>query len=521
MSGVRRPAAALAAALGLLAAAGPAAGQPRSAIPWLSDSVDLSTPQPPPPRPRAAGPPEAGAITVTPLEPISRDAVGLLKPDVSGLPRDLWGDAPAAEVRARLLEHPDRGPPAARALFRRLLLAEADPPPDAGPGSEVLLARLDRLLAMGALAEAEALILAAGPETPEIFRRWFDIGLLTDRAQDQCAALRQNPALSPTLPARVFCLARGGDWNAAEITLTLGQGVGAITPDQEALLARFLDPVLFEEEPPPPVPDPLTALDFTLREAVGLPRPPGPPPLAFLHRDLDEHAPMRMRVGAAERLALAGAVPPDVLLEAYRAGAPAASGGLWDRARAVQALDAALAAGAPAALAEALAAADAALTARELRATLARAYAPALAALDPAGLPEAARPRFVEILLLGGEPGAAARAAGPAPEPPLAGLLAVAGVGPAPEGIDDPRLAAALAGLAERPPADPRETRLAEAIAAGRSGEAMLEALALLAAAPAVDPPALQAALFALRAAGQIDVARAAALETLLLPAGS
>ena len=46
------------------------------------------------------------------------------------------------------------------------------------------------------------------------------------RSRRPCAALRQNPALSPTLPARVFCLARGGDWNAAEITLTLGRRWG-------------------------------------------------------------------------------------------------------------------------------------------------------------------------------------------------------------------------------------------------------------------------------------------------------
>ena len=123
----------------------------------------------------------------------------------------------------------------------------------------MLVARVDQLLGMGALEEAGALIDRAGPDTPELFRRWFDVGILLDRAQAPCAALRQNPALSPTLPARVFCLARGGDWNAAEITLTLGQQVGSIPADEQALLARFLDPELFEEEDPPPVPEPLTA----------------------------------------------------------------------------------------------------------------------------------------------------------------------------------------------------------------------------------------------------------------------
>ncbi|MBP7002622.1 hypothetical protein [Amaricoccus sp.] len=516
-----RPAA-LAAALALATATTTAAAQPRSAIPWLSDSVELSIPALPPPRPKPAAGPGAGAITVTPLDPVSRDAVGLLKPDASGLPRRLWGGATADEVRALLIEHPDAGPPAARALFRRLLLAEADPPAGAGPGSEVLLTRLDRLLELGALDEAEGLILAAGPETPELFRRWFDVGLLTQRAQPQCEALRLNPALSPTLPARVFCLARGGDWNAAEITLTLGQGVGAISPEQEALLARFLDPQLFEEDPEPPLPRPLTALDFTLREAVGLSRPPGQLPLAFLWTDLTEHTPMRMRVEAAERLVLAGSAGPDALLDAYRSGAPAASGGIWDRAAAAQALDAALAAGAPEKIADALAAADAALSARGLRVALATAYAPALAALDPASLPEPARGKVVEILLLGGESGAAARVAGPAPDPRTAALLAIAGVGAPPPSLpDDPRLAAALAGLADRPPADERETRLAAEVADGAAGTAIVEALALAAPGPAIDPASLTAALFALRAAGQTDSARAIALQALLLPGES
>jgi len=542
--------------LALVVGAPLATAQPRSAIPWLSDSIALPT-APIPPRARPAGParPETATITVTTLAPISRDAVGVLAPEVTGLPRSLWGDANAGTVRAMIVAHPDQGVPAARALFRRLLLAEADPPRGADASASVLLARIDRLLDQGALDEAAALIDAAGPETPEMFRRWFDIGLLTQAAQAQCQALRRNPALSPTLPARVFCLARGGDWNAAEITLTLGEDVGSITPDQEALLARFLDPAIFEADPEPPIPEPLTALDFTLREAIALPRPYGPLPLAFLRADLDEHAPMRARIDAGERLVLAGAAAPDVLFAAYRAGAPAASGGVWERARAVQALDAALAsptepeaseARAPAgpidkppptakvrepaarnvgpdpvALADALAVADAALAARGLRVALATEYGPALAALDPARLAAPARADLTELLLLAGDTAAAARAAGPDPEPRVRALLSLAGsteaAGPPPE---DPAIRAALSGLADRPAAGEREARLAETIAAGRTGEAILDALVLLEPGPAVDPASLETALFTLRTAGQGAAARAIALQTLLLPPG-
>ncbi len=491
-----------------------AAAEPRSAIPWLSESIEIEDTPPPPRRSEARRGAADDTITVTPLGAVSRDGVGLLPPSETGFASALWGAAEAAQIAEMIDAHPGEGVPAARALFRRILLAETDPPKGGGAASPVLLARVDRLLGIGALVEARALIDAAGPETPELFRRWFDIGILLDDAAEPCAALRQNPSLSPTLPARVFCLARGGDWNAAEITLTLGQEVGSIGDEQQALLARFLDPALFEEEPEPPVPAPLTALDFLMREAVGMPRPPGPLPLAFLHMDLDEHVPMRTRAEAAERLALSGAIEAPALFAAYRSGEPAASGGVWDRARAVQALDAALAA--DAGVGPALVAADAALAARGLRVSLAEAYAGRLVALDPSPLDAEPRRVLAELLLLAGEDAAAAGAAGPAADERLAALLAIAGEGEAPLARAGDRAAAALAGLATTAPADDREAELAATLAEGRQGEAMLAALALVRAGPAVDPPALRAALLTLRLAGQEEAARAIALETLL-----
>jgi hypothetical protein len=379
------------------------------------------------------------------------------------------------------------------------------------------LPRIARLLERGALEEAEALIDRAGPDTPELFRRWVDIGLLLGAAEPPCAALRQNPLLSPTLPARVFCLARGGDWNAAEITLTLGENVGSIPGEQEALLARFLDPEIFEGEPEPPAPDPLTPLDFLMREAVGLTRPPGALPLAFLHHDLDPHAPMRTRVEAAERLVLAGALAQPVLFDAYRTGRPAASGGAWERAAAVQALDAALAADPadPAAVSAALKSADALLAARGLDVALALEYADALAAMDTAPLDPAARGLVARLLLRAGRFPAAATAAGAAPDAGTATLLAVAGQRAlAATGGDLER--AAMAGLGLDTPGDDREARLAEMLDEGRQGEAILTALALVQDPASTDPLSLRAALFTLRRAGQDEAARAIAVQMLI-----
>lgn len=491
---------------------------PASAIPWLSQSIEIEDTPPPPSRARSRIGPGTGSdvITVTPLGAVSRDAVGLLPPEETGFSRALWGNDTADAVRALLLAQPDQGVPSARDLFHRVLLAEADPPRGSDPRSLLLVARIDRLLEVGALRDAGAMIERAGPETPDLFRRWFDIGILLDEAAEPCAALRENPTLSPTLPARVFCLARGGDWNAAEITLTLGQQVGSIGEDQERLVAWFLDPMLFEGEVEPPVPDPLTPLDFLMREAVGMSRPPGALPLAFQQTDLGPNAPVRSRIDAAERLAEAQAIPAPELFAAYRAGVPAASGGVWDRAAAVQRLDAAFEAGGEdaGAVGPALVAADAALAARGLRVPLAREYAARLVALDPAGLAPDARGTLTELLLLAGETAAAARAAGDAPDPATVALLAIGGLGasPAASGL----AAAALDGLTAAQPADERERALAATVASGRQGQAILEALGLVRAGAAVDPQALRAAMLTLRLAGQTEAARAIALETLL-----
>lgn len=525
-----RPARAVAALtlLGAIAAWPLPAAEPRSAIPWLSQSV-MSVPQslpgpvspatPAPSGPEVGGAPAGDAITVMALPEVSRDAIGLLPPETTGFSRRLWDSQTAEAVRDQILDTPGTGVPETQALFQRILLAEADPPTNGGTEPMTLVARLDRLLEIGALEKAAALVEAAGPDTPELFRRWFDTGLLLDRATEPCAALRQNPLLSPTLPARVFCLARGGDWGAAEITLTLGDQLGQIAPDEQALLARFLDPELFEDADEPPIPDPLTPLDFLMREAVGLPRPPGQLPNAFLVQDMTEHTPMRMRVEAAERLAVAGAIDEGPLFEAYRSGQPAASGGVWDRATVVQALDAALRDGKAEnrsdGLPEPLAAADDALAARGLRVALARAYADELATVDAAAWPSPDRERLAELLLLAGRSEAAA--AVPDTGQDVAAAIAIATGSPAPGAAPaGERTRSAIEGLAAGAAADDRERHFADLIASGRQGEALLGAIALLADGPAVDPQALRAALLTLRLAGQEKAARAIAVETLL-----
>ena len=325
-------------------------GGPLSAIDWLSQSISApagdgssgiaTAIEEPPVTGQGGALPEPVATTA--LDGPAPDGTGLIPVAISGLPQDLWGAGLTSEIAARLVAHPDDDLPALRQLFLTILLAEVDPPVDAAGKGELLQVRIDKLLALGALEQASALIEAAGASTPELFRRAFDVALLT-RAEDRaCTKMAAAPDLAPTVPARIFCMARSGDWDAAAVTLHSAEALGQITADQAALLARFLDPDLFEGDPVPPVPSPVTPLDWLMFEAIGEPLATAGLPIAFSYAEISPRAGWKAQIEAAERLTRGGTIPPNVILGLYTERAPAASGGVWDRAAAFQKFETAL-----------------------------------------------------------------------------------------------------------------------------------------------------------------------------------
>ncbi|WP_289460539.1 hypothetical protein, partial [Klebsiella pneumoniae] len=75
-----------------------------------------------------------------------------------------------------------------------------------------------------------------------------DVSLLTGDENQACTFLKSAASLSPTLTTRVFCLARQGDWTAAALTLRTAQALGKISPAEDSLLTRFLDPSQFDSD---------------------------------------------------------------------------------------------------------------------------------------------------------------------------------------------------------------------------------------------------------------------------------
>lgn len=491
-----------------------------SAIPWLSDSV--ATPQTLPGGPDglplvdepavAPGVP-LDAVTVTTLGGTMPDAIGILSPAITGLPQDLWGQSRPEDIARRFREMPIEALPAIQALAYKLLLAELDPPimETSENGAVIFLARVDKLLELGALDQAEALLERAGPESPEVFRRWFDVTLLIGEEDKLCEVLSESPALSPTYQARIFCLARMGDWDGAALLLGTGSALGLIAEHDADLFARFLDPDLFEGEPPLPLPDQPTPLTFRMFEAIGQAMPTSKMPVAFAQADLRANIGWKARIEAGERLARSGAVSDNQLLGLYTERRAAASGGVWNRVEALQTLETALDAGDAEAVARALAPLWDALSSVRVEVQIAHIHGAELAG---SGLPGAAGRIAFRMGLLSPDYEAVAQIGLPDSADPLDEVLAGVARGQV-AGLrsSDARVQAVIDGFAAAgPPA-----RLADLIATDRLGEAILRAMALFSDGTQGDLDQITDALALFRAVGLEETARRAALEYLIL----
>ena len=486
---------------------------PLSAIDWLSQSLvtpaaQTLTPLNEPPI-GSAGAAVPEAVTTSVLGNASLDAVGILPPQVTGLPRALWGTGRTTDIESLLAAEAPQDLPALQGLLMTVLLAEADPPADS-TGESLLLARVDKLLSIGALDQARALLDAAGPTaSPEIFRRYFDVALLIGDEDRACAFLKAAPALSPALPTRIFCLARAGDFEAAGLTLDTARTLNTVTPADAALLDRFMNPELDETGGTPATPNPVTPLALRLFEAIGEPLPVAPLPVAFSYTDLSDRAGWKAQIEAAERLSRAGALSPNLLLGLYTSQKPAASGGVWDRVAAFQNLDSAIAAKDIRATEQALPIAWRQMTNAELEVPFAALYADKLARMALTG--DAAQIVFhISLLSSDYESLSAARAA----TSPTDQFLAALAKGDLAHATPTDPLSMAIQS-AFTAPAIPDD--IAAVLAQGRIGEVILTALSRIVHGTTGDLRGVTEGLSVLRHIGLEDAARRTALELLLL----
>ena len=452
-------------------------------------------------------------VTVTRLGQADADAAGLRSARSAGLPAGLWDGAAAADV-AQALAAGDPRLPATQALFDRILTAQLTVPARGEMAQgQLLIARVDRLIRMGNLPFARALLQSAGGDDADRFARSFDLDMLTGEDLRACSAFGRRPGLARDMALRIYCLALNGDWGAAALTLEGAEPLGVVDPATAALLARFLDDSYAEVADTLPEPQAVTPLAFHLHEAVGQPLATGSLPLIYAWSDLGQNGGWKARLEAAERLGRAGVLPPAQLAAIYTEQRPAASGGVWDRAAALQALLGAMNGG------------DMASLDRVLPPALARfgeaGLAPRLAGMVAANLPDAPGPgdaaeAVVTLRLLAGLP-----VEPPEGTPSLLAWIADFAAGGASAGpaTNDPQGRAAALAAAVDGEAGARDDAAAPPTAPQPgSGLAALAAMADVDAGLDGDLTRAARGLTQLVALGYGDTARQAAVELMILP---
>ncbi|WP_136443568.1 hypothetical protein [Pacificoceanicola onchidii] len=457
----------------------------------------------------SALPPDVSSTT---LGAPNAGGAGLLPARVTGLPATLWLGSDPVRL-GELITAARPAVPALRDLLHTLMLAEADPPAGGAAAVRHLGHRLDWLIRLGAVEEALALIEIAGHDSPDLFARWSDLRLLLGQTAAPCGALRAKPALSEDISLRIFCTARGGDWQRAALLLGSARTLGDLPARKVDLMERFLDDELAEERGaliPPVRPSPL---EFRLFEALGEPLPTAPLPLAFSVLDLGGDNGWRAQIEAAERLARVGALPANQLLGLYTLRKPAASGGVWDRIDALQDFEKALDRGAVGAISIALPKVWSQMASAGLLVPFADLFAERLAPLDLSG--RAKRMALRSVFL---SPGYEALSATLADDGPEARFLTAIARGQSPgettvSGL--PHAQAVAMGFSG--PAVPQV--LQDQLAQGRLGEVILRAVALFNAGAEGNGRDLTDAIVTLRAVGLEDVARRASLQLMLLDA--
>jgi hypothetical protein len=271
-----------------------------------------------------AAPAEAApsGIQVAPLPPVDPEWTGTLGEDRGGFPPTLWQGTRRRVVLALVPALPVTTSPVLQTLERRLLLANALPPAGREESAGFLALRAEKLIAMGLVEDAAALLQAAPGESEALERARIELKLLAGDRDGACQAVGEAIRRRQGLwwdRALVACNALAGKHEEAALGLGLLREQKA---PKDAAFDALVERLGGRETRLPPMPQP-TPLHLALLRAAKLPYPGDlagvSAPAALRMIALTEGTPAQQRLAAAQRAAAFGALTPDELRRVYDA----------------------------------------------------------------------------------------------------------------------------------------------------------------------------------------------------------
>lgn len=264
-------------------------------------------------------------IEVNTLGGLDPDEAGTLYPDTGGLGAALWNGMPRDDIERLVQRLPVTiQSPTMRDVLRRLLLtAAALPPATGGTGGRLLTMRAERLQAMGLLGSAAELVAVAPNRATDaaLQRLGAENFLYRGDIGGACAdSRRQDQRLDALFWQQllIYCQAVQGDTSGAALGANLLAETGQLN---DPLFFRLIDrlvsgnAVMVDSLAKP------TAMLLSLMRTTNVPVPAdavdqaAPPLLGMIAAS--PKTPIEIRLAAAERGALYGAITAERLAQAY------------------------------------------------------------------------------------------------------------------------------------------------------------------------------------------------------------
>ena len=183
--------------------------------------------QPPPGVTVAPRPLDASGITVNRLETVDPDAIGLIGVDQGAFPLNLWQGAEWSVVSALMPRMPaGLSSSTLRGMARQLLVSQASVPAGKPLDASFVALRIDRLLAMGDIGNALALLKITPDERRDesLARTRIEALFFDNNNADACKAVRRAIRGYSGLywsQAQAFCLALSGEHARASLIADL------------------------------------------------------------------------------------------------------------------------------------------------------------------------------------------------------------------------------------------------------------------------------------------------------------
>ena len=185
-------------------------------------------------------------IEETLLGKINFNGIGLIAIERTEFPDDLWSNSSEKVLSEKLNDMSRLSLASTNKIFKRLLLVDAKPPLNSigtkNMGHSFLLSRIDQLINMGALDEAEEILNYIKEPSIEFMKRKIEVASLNGRLSKTCELANKFPNFKGMLQFKIICLVRENDWQAAALAFTVGSSLNQFSQKEEQLLLNYLDP---------------------------------------------------------------------------------------------------------------------------------------------------------------------------------------------------------------------------------------------------------------------------------------